>query len=48
MLSIQRGQGRQQLDRVYTFKPEFKTQDSALMYAAVQGRHWLLDPTSLP
>ncbi|HRF21631.1 MAG TPA: hypothetical protein PLB17_05625 [Comamonas denitrificans] len=48
MLSIQRGQGRQQLDRVYTFKPEFKTQDSALMYAAAQGRHWLLDPTSLP
>ena len=48
LLSIQRGQGRQQLDRVYTFKPEFKTPDSALMYAAAQGRHWLLDPTSLP
>ena len=31
----------------YTFKPEFKTQDSALMYAAAQGRYWLLNPASL-
>ena len=48
LLSIKSGQGSQTHDRVYTFNPEFKTQDSALMYAAAQGRHWLLDPTSLP
>ncbi len=47
LLSIQRGQGSQTHDRVYTFKPEFKTQDSALMYAAAQGRYWLLNPASL-
>lgn len=47
MLSIRRGQGSQTRDRVYTFKPEFKTQDSALMYAAAQGRYWLLNPASL-
>ncbi|WP_101047893.1 hypothetical protein [Macromonas nakdongensis] len=47
LLSIQRGQGSQTYDRVYTFKPEFKTQDSALMYAAAQGRYWLLNPASL-
>ncbi|MFM7025531.1 MAG: hypothetical protein ACKOWC_05660 [Limnohabitans sp.] len=47
MLSIQSGQGSETLDRVYTFKPEFKTQDSALMYAAAQGRHWLQNPASL-
>lgn len=48
VLSIRRGQGSQTHDRVYTFKPEFKTQDSALMYAAAQGRNWLLNPASLP
>ncbi len=47
LLSIRRGQGSQTHDRVYTFKPEFKTQDSALMYAAAQGRYWLLNPASL-
>ncbi|MCA0324712.1 MAG: hypothetical protein LCH89_03780 [Proteobacteria bacterium] len=47
-LSIRRGQGAQTHDRVYTFKPEFNTPDSALMYAAAQGRHWLLNPHSLP
>lgn len=47
VLSIQRGQGSQTHDRVYAFKPEFKTQDSALMYAAAQGRYWLLNPASL-
>lgn len=46
-LSIRKGQGSQTLDRVYTFKPAFKTQDSALMYAAAQGRYWLLNPASL-
>lgn len=47
LLSIQSGQGSQTHDSVYTFKPEFKTQDSALMYAAAQGRHWLVNPASL-
>ncbi len=47
LLSIQSGQGSGTLDRIYTFKPEFKTQDSALMYAAAQGRYWLLNPASL-
>lgn len=47
LLSIRRGRGSQTHDRVYTFKPEFKTQDSALMYAAAQGRYWLLNPASL-
>jgi hypothetical protein len=46
-LSIRRGQGSQTHDRIYTFKPEFSTQDSALMYAAAQGRYWLLNPASL-
>lgn len=47
VLSIRRGKGTQTHDRVYTFKPEFKTQDGALMYAAAQGRHWLVNPASL-
>ena len=47
VLSIRSGQGSETQDRVYTFKPEFKTQDSALMYAAAQGRYWLLNPASL-
>jgi hypothetical protein len=47
VLSVQRGTGRQTHDRIYTFKPEFKTQDSALMYAAARGRYWLLNPASL-
>ena len=47
LLSIRRGQGSQTHDRVYTFKPEFKTQDCALMYAAAQGRNWLVNPASL-
>lgn len=47
-LSIRRGQGTQTHDRIYTFTPEFKTQDSALMYAIAQGRYWLINPDSLP
>lgn len=47
LLSIRRGQGSQTHDRVYTFTPEFKTQDSALMYAAAQGRYWMLNPALL-
>ena len=47
LLSIRSGHGSQTHDRVYTFAPEFKTQDSALMYAAAQGRYWLLNPASL-
>lgn len=45
-LSVRRGQGSQTHDRVYTFKPEFASQDSALMYAAVQGRYWLINPAA--
>ena len=46
-LSIRRGRGAQTHDRIYTFKPEFSSQDSALMYAAAQGRYWLINPASL-
>jgi hypothetical protein len=46
-LSIRRGRGTQTHDRVYTFKPEFPSQDSALTYAAAQGRDWLLNPAVL-
>lgn len=47
LLSVRRGEGAQTYDRVYTFKPEFKSQDSALMYAAAQGRYWLINPAAL-
>ncbi|MEY2770471.1 MAG: hypothetical protein RIQ38_890 [Pseudomonadota bacterium] len=46
-LSIRNGQGRQTSDRVYTFLPDFPCADSALTYAAAQGRYWLLNPASL-
>jgi hypothetical protein len=47
ILSIRRGSGSQTHDRIYAFKPEFKTKDSALMYAAARGHYWLLNPDSL-
>jgi hypothetical protein len=47
LLSIRRGKGSQTHDRVYTFKPEFKTKNDALRYAAERGRHWLVNPSSL-
>jgi hypothetical protein len=47
VLSIRRGEGSQTNDRIYTFKPEFKCQDSALMYAAAQGRDWMINPSLL-
>ena len=46
-LSIRRGQGSQTHDSVYTFKPEFTCRDSALAYAAEQGRDWLRGNTAL-
>jgi hypothetical protein len=46
-LSIRRGRGSQTQDSVYTFKPEFACRDSALAYAAEQGRHWLRGSTAL-
>jgi hypothetical protein len=46
-VSIRRGRGAQTHDKVYTFKPEFTNKDSALTYAAAQGRYWLLNPASL-
>ena len=45
--TIRRGQGSQTHDHVYAFKPTFDTRESALMYAAAQGRYWLLNPSSL-
>jgi hypothetical protein len=46
LLSIRTSGGRQTRDRVHAFEPAFKTRESALMYAAVQGRYWLLNPAS--
>jgi len=46
-LSICRGSGRQTHDHVYTFTPEFPSRESALMYAAVQGLYWLINPKAL-
>ncbi len=43
-LSIRRGKGSQTHDHFYGFKPEFARPESALMYAAVQGRYWLINP----
>ena len=45
-LSIRRGQGRATHDRIYTFKPAFACRDSALRYAAEQGRDWLANPAA--
>jgi len=47
LLSIRRGKGSQTHDRVYTFKPSFRTKGEALRYAAEKGRHWLVNPSSL-
>lgn len=47
LLSIRQGLGSQTRDRVHAFAPEFKTQESALMYAAVQGLYWPLNPASM-
>ncbi len=46
-LSIRRGRGSQTHDSVYTFKPEFACRDSALAYAAQQGRDWLRSAEAL-
>lgn len=46
-LSVRRGHGSQTHDSVYTFKPEFDNRDSALAYAAQQGRDWLSSPAAL-
>ena len=45
-LSVRRGRGPQTHDRVYTFKPAFPCEDSALMYAQAQGRYWMINPAS--
>jgi len=47
LLSIRRNHSNPKHDRVYTFKPEFASRESALMYAAAQGRYWLLNPASM-
>ena len=43
-LSIRRGQGTQTHDHIYSFKPEFDSLEGALMYAAAQGKYWLINP----
>jgi hypothetical protein len=45
-LSIRRGHGSQTHDRIYTFTPEFTSPDSALQFAAAQGRGWLVQPAA--
>jgi len=47
LLSIRRVEDSQARPHVHAFEPAFKTRESALMYAAVQGRYWLLHPASL-
>ena len=47
-LSIRRGHGSQTHDRVYTFTPAFIDRESALAYASVQGRYWLINPMAYP
>lgn len=47
LLAIRTGQGRQTRDHIHAFEPAFKSEESALMYAAVQGRYWLLNPASM-
>ena len=46
LLSIRTGQGLQARDQLHAFEPAFTTQESALIYAAVQGHYWLLNPAS--
>ena len=43
-LSVRRGAGTQTHDKVFSFHPEFESAESALTYAAVQGRYWLINP----
>mgnify|MGYP006284238615 CR=1 FL=1 len=43
-VSIRNGSGSASHDRVFTFTSEFQTRDAALIYAAGQGRHWLVAP----
>jgi hypothetical protein len=43
-VSIRRGHGRGTYDRIYTFKAEFSTCESALPHAMAQGRRWVCDP----
>lgn len=47
LLSVRSGQGSQTHDSVYTFKPAFPCEGSALMYAATQGRYWLIQPVPM-
>jgi hypothetical protein len=47
LLSVKSGQGSQTHDSVYTFKPAFTCEGSALMYAAAQGRYWLIQPATM-
>ena len=43
-VSIRSGRGSGTSDRIYTFEADFGTPEDALLYAAAQGRHWLIHP----
>lgn len=44
LLSIRRGEGSGTYDRIYTFKAEFSTCESAVLHAMAQARRWACDP----
>ena len=41
VVSIRSGRGSSTHDKIFTFSPRFASQDSALRYAASEGRKWL-------
>jgi len=41
VVSIRCGRGSETRDKIYTFARPFKSQETALMYAASEGRKWL-------
>ena len=43
-LSVRCGKKSQTHDKVFSFHPEFDCAESALTYAAAQGRNWLINP----
>ncbi|MBC3868720.1 hypothetical protein HV832_02470 [Undibacterium oligocarboniphilum] len=47
VVSIRCGRGSETRDKIYTFIHQFKSQETALMYAASKGREWL-DLKNLP
>ena len=47
LLAIRTGRGWQAHDRIRAVEPAFQSRESALMYAAGQGRYGLLNPASM-